>query len=173
MFRTHPNSQQLRDYGTVTCSEQLIEVSLDEPNSLIDKYIPTPLSSKRLLSVNDMRKIIQVTVDDIVCSEEINGLNNQSMKFAITIVHQSIQDAVRPSVSVSQMERLVTGTIEQLITHYHRSARTKDTLFKLLEEEDMVAFIHRIASHPREDDMRRGTDRPETGCFSWFWNMFR
>ena len=185
MFHTHPNSQQIRDYGTVGGDwsgnwGQLIDVSLDEPNSLIDKYIPTPMNSKRLLSMNDMRKIVQVTTDDIICSGDISELNNQSMKFAITIVYKSIRDGVRPAVSVSQMERLIVGTMEQLIAHYHRSDRAQKILMELLEEDHMVAFIHRIASQPHNqyrdnDDMRMGTEqkRSETGCFAWFWNLFR
>lgn len=185
MFHIHPNSQQLRDYGTVACSEtgsanwgQLIDVSLDEPNSLVDAYIPTPMNSKRMLSTNDMRKIVQVTTDDIICSGEISGLNNQSMKFAINIVYKSIRDGVRPAVSVSQMERLIVGTTEQLITHYHQSDRTQKILMELLEEDYMVAFIHRIASQPRKqcDDARMGSENnehSEMGCFAWFWNLFR
>jgi len=100
------------------------------------------------------------------------------MKYAITIVYKSIRDGVRPAVSVSQMERLIVGTMEQLIAHYHQSDRTQKILMELLEEDYMVAFIHGIASQPRKqcDDARMGSENnehSEMGCFAWFWNLFR
>ena len=183
MFRAHPGPHQIRDYGTTTSNGtgdwgQLIDISIDEPNSLIDAYISTPVNAKRMLSVNDIRKIIQVTTDEIISSDKVDGLNNKSMKFVITMVHQSLCDSVRPAVSAPQMERLIIGTAEQLITHYHRSARIKARLMGRLVDDNMNEFIRRLVVQggsvkPVVGEDNGHGERYETGCFTWFWDMFR
>ena len=186
MFRSHPSPHQIRDYGTVDSSGngtrdwgQMIDISLDEPNSLIAEYVATPANSNRMLSVNDIRKIIQVTTDEVIASGKVDGLNNQSMKFVITLIHQSLRDSVCPAVSAPHMERLIAGTTEQLITHYHRSARTRERLMEWLAEERMHGFIHRLATKERVDEsgesgvVRAVKEHQETGCFAWVWDLFR
>lgn len=181
MFRAHPSPHQIRDYGTVDTVHdrnlgQLVDISLDEPNSLIDEYVATPVNSKRMLSVNDIRKIIQVTTNEIIVSGKVDGLNNQSMKFAITMVYQSLRDSVCPAVSTPHMERLIVGTTEQLITHYHRSGRTRERLMDWLAEDAMSEFIYRLAIQTRRDEpvvVRKKDGRHETGCFTWVWELFR
>lgn len=180
MFRAHPNPHQIREYGTVTSSGvgienwgQLVDISLDEPSSLIDEYVSTSM-----LSVNDIRKIVQITTDEIIASGRVDCLNNQSMKFAITVVYQSLRDSVRPAVSAHHMERLIVGTTEQLIIHYHRSARTRERLMEWLTEDDMAAFIHRLVIQGGSVKTVVGEDtaygeRHATGCFTWFWELFR
>ena len=181
MFRAHPTLHQGRDYGTVSGTGDwghMVDVSLDEPISLIDRYISTPINSKRMLSVNDIRKIVQVSTDEIIASEQISGINNHSMKFAITLVHQYLCDSVRPALSEQQMERLIGEITKQLITHYHQSALTRKKLAELLAEDYIKAFIRKLATQPQPQpfgDARKGSEnnkRNETGCFAWFWNLF-
>jgi len=178
MFQAHPTLH--RDYGTVGTVhddkdwEQLVDISMYENNSLIDT---ATRKSTQMLSANDIRKIVQVTTNEIIALDKIHGLNNQYMKFAITIVYQSLHDHVRPAVSESQMKRLIVGTTEKLITHYHHSAHTRERLMGWLADDVMGSFIQQIVTQPHRSNSvvgeGRENEKDETGCFVWFWNLFR
>lgn len=165
MFRAHPTITEFakRDYGTV-CSH--------EDATLVDIPI-TPVNSERtLLTVNDIKKITQITVNELIASNNFDTVTRSSLHYVIALTYKHIRKHVRPQVSQKQLVCLTTSSVVHLIEHYNRTGRTREQLLQYLNSEDIAVFVDGIVA---ESAIAKGgwhRKKKTVGCFSWMWNLF-
>jgi hypothetical protein len=132
----------------------------------------TPENKRVMLTVNDIKKITQVTSNELIASNKVDTVTRSSLHYTIVLTCKHIRRHVHPQVSRKQLAYLTTSSVEHLIEHCNRTSRSREQLLQYLNSEDIAVFVDGIVAESAI--VEGGWHRREkaVGCFSWMWNLF-